>query len=66
MRPREEDKVEGDAVRTASVARGDKVGKENKRKEKKRKMVLWIFRPFGLPGEAALSNGPKKLLQLSK
>jgi hypothetical protein len=44
--------------------RADKVGKENKRKEKEKKIkikkrVLRTIRPFVLPGEAVLPNGPK-------
>jgi hypothetical protein len=38
--------------------------KKEKRKEQRKKRVLWIFRPFGLPKEAILPNGLKKLLQL--
>jgi hypothetical protein len=38
---------------------------DNKKKKEKKKRVLWTFRPFGLPGEAVLLNGPKILLQLS-
>jgi hypothetical protein len=37
---------------------------ENKIKEKSK--GLWTFHSFGVPGEAVLSNGPKKLLQLQE